>query len=259
MGELVGRVDEQDQVDADVRIAGALVAARYPDAIGAVLGGSSGRGQATPGSDLDITVLLPDDGISRREVLRHEGRLAEVFLNTRVDLREAFAQSRVTRRATALFLYADSVQLHDPIGHVELLRAEARDLLAAGPDPLTQDQSDAARFLLTDLLDDLSETGPDSDRHEQLAIADRMLREAAHLLTAHRRAWNGAGKWLPRRLITADPILGRELLRGHLAAAEHADPTPLAAAVRSVLELVGGLLREGYTETRSATATPQTR
>jgi hypothetical protein len=75
---------------------------------------------------------------SRREVLRRQGQLAEVSLNTRADLRVAFAQSRVTRRATALFLYADSVVLHDPDGHAELLRAEARSLLAAGPDPLTR-------------------------------------------------------------------------------------------------------------------------
>ncbi|MFD8386084.1 nucleotidyltransferase domain-containing protein [Streptomyces sp. NPDC059679] len=246
-------------VDLYVRSARRLVAVRYPDAVGAVLGGSSARGQATSASDLDITVLLPDDGASRREVLRHEGRLAEAFLNTRADLRQAFLRSRVTRRATALFLYAESVLLHDPHGHAEQLRAEARNLLAAGPDPLTPQECDAGRFLLTDLLDDLTETRPGSDRHEQLAIADRVLREAAYLLTAHHRAWNGAGKWLPRRLVEADPILGQELLRGHLALAEHADPKALVAASCRVLELLGGPLREGYTDTlHTAAATPGT-
>ncbi|MFI0728689.1 nucleotidyltransferase domain-containing protein [Streptomyces sp. NPDC021225] len=223
-----------------------LVLARYPDALGAALGGSSASGRATPGSDLDIAVLLPDDGISRREVLRHEGRLAEVFLHTRADLGEVFAAARASRRATALFIYAESVLLHDPDGHVETWRAEAQALLAAGPEPLTPNESELGRFLLTDLLDDLAETGLGSDRHEQLAIADRTLNEAAHLLIAHRRAWNGAGKWLPRRLTAADPVLGRELLRGHLAVAERADPAPLTTAARGVLELLGGPLREGY-------------
>ncbi|ADI11042.1 nucleotidyltransferase [Streptomyces bingchenggensis BCW-1] len=223
-----------------------LVFARYPDALGAVLGGSSASGRATPGSDLDIAVLLPDGGISRREVFRHEGRPAEVFLHTRADLGEVFAEARATRRATALFIYAESVLLYDPDGHVETRRAEAQALLAAGPEPLTPNESELGRFLLTDLLDDLAETGPGSDRHEQLAIADRTLQEAAHLLTAYHRAWNGAGKWLPRRLTAADPVLGRELLRGHLALAERADPAPLTTAARRVLELLGGPLREGY-------------
>ncbi|MES4905225.1 MULTISPECIES: nucleotidyltransferase domain-containing protein [unclassified Streptomyces] len=223
-----------------------LVFARYPDALGAALGGSSASGRATPGSDLDIAVLLPDDGTSRREVFRHEGRPAEVFLHTRADLGEAFAAARASRRATALFIYAESVLLHDPDGHVEAQRAEAQTLLAAGPEPLAPNESEFGRFVLTDLLDDLVETGPGTDRHEQLAIADRTLREAAHLLTAYHRAWNGAGKWLPRRLTAADPVLGRELLRGHLALAERADPAPLTTAARRVLELLGGPLREGY-------------
>ncbi|WP_181923793.1 nucleotidyltransferase domain-containing protein [Streptomyces inhibens] len=131
-----------DEAAADVRAVGRLISPRYPEAIGAVLGGSAARGQATPNSDLDITVLLPDHGMRRREVLRHDDFLAEVFRNSRSDLRTAFAESRTTRRATALFLFADSLVLHDPNGHVEALRQEAKALLAAGPDPLTGPERD---------------------------------------------------------------------------------------------------------------------
>lgn len=225
-----------------------IVWEHHPTALGAVLGGSGACGRAGPDSDLDITVLLPDGDTSRRELIRHEGRLAEMFLSTRTQLRQAFTQSRVTRRATALFLFADSVLLHDPEGHAETLRSEASALLAAGPDPLTDDEREFGRFQLTDLLDDLTESHPDTDRHEELAVADRLLNQAALYLTAHHRAWSGAGKWLPRRLLTADPVLGQELLGGHLALAERADPAPLAAAVHHVLEMLGGPLREGYVQ-----------
>ncbi|WP_240436467.1 hypothetical protein [Streptomyces sporangiiformans] len=47
-------------------------------------------------------------------MLRHDERLAEVFLSSRADLRTAFAEARVTRRATALFLFAESIVLYDP-------------------------------------------------------------------------------------------------------------------------------------------------
>ena len=234
-----------------IRAACRLVADRYPEALAAVLGGSGARGLTTPTSDLDLAVLLPDDGTDHRRTLRHDGRVAEVFLHTRAGLREIFASDRGTRRATMLFIYAESVPLHDPHGHAAALRAQARSLLAAGPDPLTAAERDSGRYALTDLLEDLHDTAcPGSDRFEQLAIAERVLGQSAHLLTAHRRAWNGAGKWLPRRLLAADPVLGEALLRGHLAVAEQADPMPLAGAARDVLDLLGGPLREGYVQNR---------
>ncbi|MDK1472170.1 nucleotidyltransferase domain-containing protein [Streptomyces sp. 549] len=234
--------------DAHVAVAREFVGVRYPEALGAVLGGSCAQGGATERSDLDVSVLLPAGATSRRETHRHAGRPVEVFLNTVADLREAFVESRATRRATALFLFADSVVLRDTDGCARRLRAEARHLLDTGPDPLTPDERDAGRFLLTDLADDLADTASAGDRHEQLAVADRLLRESAHLLTAHRGAWNGAGKWLPRRLRAADPALAPALLDGHLAVAERADPGPLVTAAGQVLDLLGGPLREGYRE-----------
>ncbi|WP_373689109.1 hypothetical protein [Streptomyces sp. Rer75] len=83
---------------------------------------------------------------------------------------------------------------------------------------------------------------------EQLSLADATLREAAHLLTDHHAAWTGIGKWLPRRLLGADPARGGALLDGHRTVAEDGDPAPLAAAAEQVLALLGGPLREGYTE-----------
>ncbi|WP_326746603.1 MULTISPECIES: hypothetical protein [unclassified Streptomyces] len=96
-------------------------------------------------------------------------------------------------------------------------------------------------------MDDLVDTPPaNANRYEQLALADFTLREAAHLLTAHHGAWTGIGKWLPRRLLSADPVRGRALLDGHQAVADRADPVPLATAAEQVLDLLGGPLREGY-------------
>ncbi|MEW2395255.1 nucleotidyltransferase domain-containing protein [Streptomyces sp. NPDC046862] len=224
-----------------------LVTARFPQALGAMLGGSAAQGRATPASDLDVAVLLPDSDSSRREVIRHDGRLAELFLNSVADIPEFFAGDRARRRGTVLFIYAEGLPLTDPHGHLARTRDRARAVLAAGPPALTPAEREHGRYVLTCYMDDLVDTPP-ADRYEQLSIADHTLREATHLLTAHHGAWTGIGKWLPRRLLSADPERGKSLLDGHLAVAEHADPEPLATAVEQVLDLLGGPLREGYSQ-----------
>lgn len=222
-----------------------LVMARFPDALGAMLGGSVAQGRATATSDLDVAILLPDSDISRREVVRHEGRLAELFLNTLADIPEFFEWDRSRRRGTVLFIYDQGLPLMDPHGDLSRARERARAVLAGGPPPLTPAEWERGRYGLTCFMDDLVDT-PSANRYEQLSLADFTVREAAHLLTAYHGAWTGIGKWLPRRLLSADPVRGKALLDGHQALAEHADHTPLATAAEEVLDLLGGPLREGY-------------
>lgn len=173
------------------------------------------------------------------------GRLAELFLHTVADIPEFFEWDRARRRGTVLFIYDRGLPLTDPYGHVARTRELAREVLAGGHPPLTPAEWRHGRYVLTCYLDDLVDTPPAS-RYEQLSLADHTLREAAHLVTAHHRAWTGIGKWLPRRLLSADATLGKSLLDGHQAVAERADATPLATAAQQVLDLIGGPLREGH-------------
>lgn len=224
-----------------------LVAERFPQAVGALLGGSAAQGRATAGSDLDVAVLLPEGEAGRREVVRHEGRLAELFVHALDDVPAAFERDRDRRRGTILFLYAQGLPLLDPDGHVARACERAREVLVAGPPVLTAGEWERGRYLLSCFLDDLADASA-ADRYEQLALADAVLREATHLLTAHLDAWNGIGRWLPRRLLDADPVRGEALLAGHLAVAESADPARLLEAGGAVLGLCGGPLGEGYVQ-----------
>ncbi|QEU96694.1 nucleotidyltransferase domain-containing protein [Streptomyces kanamyceticus] len=233
---------DRKAVEAEAR---RVVAEHFPHALGAVLGGSAAQGRATARSDLDVAVLLPDSDVGRREVIRHEGRVVELFLNPLAGIPEFFAWDRARRRATVLFVYGQGLTLTDPQGHVARTRQLAQDILAAGPPALTATEGEHGRYVLTCFMDDLAATSPDN-RYEQLSLADHVLRESAHLVTAHHGAWSGIGRWLPRRLLDADPVLGKALLEGHRTVAERADPLPLAAAAQETLDLLGGPLREGF-------------
>ncbi|MFJ9472512.1 nucleotidyltransferase domain-containing protein [Streptomyces caniferus] len=224
-----------------------LVTHRFPHAVGAILGGSAAQVRTSASSDLDVAILLPDSNsdTSRREVIRHAGRLAELFIHTTADIQQALEHNRGNRRGTLLFIYDQGLPLLDLRGDLDRARTQARALLTKGPLALAPAEWERGRYLLTCFMDDLIDT-PSSNRYEQLALADHALREAAHLLTAHHGAWTGIGKWLPRRLLSADLARGRALLDGHQRVAELGDTAALMAAVEQVLDLISGPLREGY-------------
>ncbi|MEU8922764.1 nucleotidyltransferase domain-containing protein [Kitasatospora sp. NPDC048545] len=223
-----------------------LVAERYPDALAALLAGSAATGNPTATSDLDLAVLVADGGGTHRETVRFEGRVVELFVHTGTGLAELFAVDAASRRAVLQNMYATGLLLTDPDGHGARARERARADLRQGPPALAPDTVETRRYGLTDLLDDLADADDDAER---LAIAAEVLTAAADLLCDHRRAWTGAGKWLPRRLREADPVLGPALVDGHLRLCRDGDPDPLARAARHVLDLVGGPLSEGYRRT----------
>ncbi|MFF3016645.1 nucleotidyltransferase domain-containing protein [Streptomyces sp. NPDC057939] len=229
-----------------VRQARRLVRDRFPDALSVVLAGSTAAGRATASSDLDIAVLVEDGGVTHRETVRFEGRLVELFVHTRAGLGELFAADVANRRAAMQHMYATGLVLVDVDDEARRARALAEADLRAGPPVPDPPTVEAKRYGLTDSLDDLADA---TDPVEGLAVAGYVLTTAAELLCDHHRAWTGGGKWLPRRLLEADPSRGAALLEGHLRMCRAGDPTALTDAASAVLDLVGGPLREGYRRT----------
>lgn len=220
-----------------------LVNDRFPDALAAVLAGSAASGRATASSDLDIAVLVAEDGKTHRETVRIEGRVVEFFVHTAHGLAEIFTADAASRRGVMQSMYACGVVLADAHGHAERIQARAVADLLAGPPPLTRETIETRRYGLTDLLTDLDDS---HDRIERLAIAFAILSSAADLLCDYHLAWVGTGKWMPRRFLEADEERGTALLEGHRPLCECDDQTLFADTVARILDLVGGPLSEGY-------------
>ncbi|MGZ9928611.1 nucleotidyltransferase domain-containing protein [Streptomyces sp. NC-S4] len=245
---------DPDDPDLPVDQARRFAARCFPDALSAVLAGSGAAGRATATSDLDIAVLIEDGGETRRETLRFEGRLVELFVHTRAGLDELFAADTASRRGVMQRMYAEGLVLFERNGAAAALKRRAEDALRKGPGAQDPATVESRRYALTDALDDLADT---SDAVERLAVAGVVLGTAADLLFDHHRAWAGGGKWLPRRLLQADPEHGGALLDGYRRLCESGEPEDLADAAAQILVLVGGPLREGYARTWHSAAERQ--
>jgi hypothetical protein len=96
-------------------------ARRDPDVVGVMLTGSLARGDAYPGSDLDVHILLRD-GCSREF---H----AELYHGTLVECSyadEARARSSLARDPMHVYSYLDGRILYDPQGRLQALFSAAR-------------------------------------------------------------------------------------------------------------------------------------
>ncbi len=215
-----------DPVDA----ARELVLERFPHADWAVLTGSVVTHYRTAGSDLDIVVLDETDP-GHRESLRHRGWPVELFVHTRERLTGFLESERAQRKPSTHRMLAQGVVL---LGDPGDLPAWCARILADGPGPLTREQMDRLRYVLTDGLDDLRHA---VDPGERTVIAAGLWTEAAVVALSVAGRWVSSGKWLLRELREHDPVFADRWLAAREAP---------AAIVEEVLARAGGPLFDGY-------------
>ena len=222
-----------------VELARTFVEDAHPDVLGALLGGSTAEGRATPSSDLDVVLIFPDSSPSYAETLSYKGRLVEVFAHTPESMRFWNEREVAERRPVLAGLCARSVVLGG--GEYALsVQRNARQLLAERPSPLTQWELDTLRYGLSAGLDDLLDA---RDPAEGSMLQGQIFRSTAELLLQLERVWLGHGKWLVRQLRAADDPLADRL---GLWAAGPGDRAELVEIVGFVLDRAGGYLQEGF-------------
>jgi predicted nucleotidyltransferase len=223
-----------------------IVAERFPTARAAWLGGSVVRGDATPTSDLDITVLLPGRPAPFRDSIRFGGWPVELFVHDLGSLALYRQKDQDRRQPTIMRLVGESVILIDTNGSGVSLQRECLAEVAAGPRPLTADELASARYGVTDSLTDLEGCIDDAER---AAISAVLWQEAARLLLAGSRHWTGLGKGLVRELRRYDIAESTahlpDLIDG-LRCSIAGDPAQLISTCDRILDQFGGRFFEGH-------------
>lgn len=221
-----------------VSAARALADELFPEASYALLGGGVVTGSRTPASDLDVVVVA--DGLAEpyRACLRRHGWPVDLLAHSRTSLGAWLERDFARRQPVLARLVAEGVVLADRSGgELERLREELTARLERGPGALGGAALDRARYVLSDLLDDLSGA---ADPGERAFIGWNVVQETARLALSLGGRWEGGGKWLLRELRAHDPELAEALL------AARETPGELAAVAGGVLERAGGRLWEGY-------------
>jgi hypothetical protein len=216
-----------------------LVAQLFPQASWALLTGSVITARRTAGSDLDIIVVLPDDDpdAPHRQSLYWRDWPVELFVHDALSLAHYLEMDLADRRPILHHMVATGILLIGDECRAAGVRAECARVLAIGPQPLTPDELERARYGLTDLLDDLTHA---EDPGELAVIAVTAWTATAQQALTFAQRWAASGKWLLRELRDLDPDLAERWL------AARGDTQATAALVREVLDRAGGPLFAGY-------------
>lgn len=228
------------RVNEFVDRARSFVAANYPQADAAFLGGSAATGHATASSDLDILILLPDEWLSVAfvETTSQKGQLVEAFVYGRGGLTFWLEKGREEARPVLDRLIAQGVSLIEGSIAAEVIAA-SREALDAGPTPIESEQLNVRRYSLSAMVDDVTDAKDPGLRDVAMSTA---WKEAAELALLSRRGWIGSGTWLLRELrAQGDPFnLAAWVDRGDR------DAEALVGGCRAVLDSTGGYFQVGY-------------
>jgi hypothetical protein len=209
-----------------------VLKARFPDADAGFATGSIIRGRATALSDLDLVVLYARLPNARREAFRFEDLPVDVFIHDGETLRWTFQADLDAGKPAYLTMASEGRIVGPRQDEARGLQERARELLRAGPPPLSDDQREQFRFLITDRIGDLRDR---RDAGEWIATGAWLYLVMADFILRTRGEWAATAKWIPRTLAAVDPALEVAFSRAFEALFARGDPATLIDFAEEIL------------------------
>jgi hypothetical protein len=177
---------------------------KYADADCVLLAGSVLRGEGTAYSDLDIVVLYEKVPHAWRESFTHQGWPVEAFCHEPQTLNYFFELDIKSGFPSLPSMVAESIVIPQTTAIAERAQKLAREILLSGPPAWDASTLDRARYMVTDLIDDIR--APRSG-DELTATGTKLYELLADFHLRSNKKWSGKGKSLPRALKAANPEL----------------------------------------------------
>lgn len=220
-----------------------FVDAQFPLATVVIVAGSAARGTRTATSDIDLLLIGPDEMFtegtdSLAASFAFDGEVFEVFAYTEDGFNRWAARGVEQQRPVIVEMLVEGSALRSG-PELDGLLARWKPVFARGP---VSDPHELAmrRYVITDLLDDLTDS---TDRLEQHVIMASLFEQLGGLLLVSNHRWIGAGKYLPRRLRAWDPERTDQLAAPFLAG----DVAGALAIAQRELDAAGGRVQAGFT------------
>lgn len=217
---------------------------RYPEADCLLLAGSVVRGEATATSDLDIVVLYQSLPNAYRDSYHFRGWPVEAFVHDLETLtyfiREIDAPTGVPSLAA---MVNDGVVVSGQTSLSQSAKAFATTELEKGPSPLSEYQINAARYRITDLIEDIKDA---RNIAEMQATVTVLYEAVADFFFRSQQLWSAKAKTIPRRLEKIDPVFAQHFCNAFAGAFENHTTGGLVTLAEQLLAPYGGFLFDGY-------------
>jgi hypothetical protein len=232
-------------------LAARVLAARYPDAEAGFAAGSIVRGQGAEGSDLDLVVLYDHLPNARRESFTFDGLPVDAFVHDGETLAWLFQGDLDSGKPAHLTMVAEARIVGPKPGAARRLQDRALKMLRDGPPPLSTEQLDQFRYLITCRVDDLRDR---RDDREDVATGAWLYLVLADFVLRAQGQWAHTAKWIPRSLTAMDAELEAAFSRAFDDLFVRQDSAAVIAFAETVLAPFGGPLLEGYESQSPASA-----
>lgn len=216
----------------------------FPNCKIALLAGSAFRKELTMESDLDLVIIDETQQSSYRECFFYFDWKIEAFVFNNHSLDFSF-ELGCLEGLPIQRMCIECIILKDDDGTAIQLQQEAKECMDSGPSERTEIEINYARFMITDLVDDLNGS---NNRNEQLFIANKLFDLVNEFILRVNGQWIGHGKWMFRSLLDFDQLWCEEWIKVFEEYINTRKLELLNRCIDQLLQPYGGRLFVGYKE-----------
>lgn len=219
-----------------------MIAERFPERLCAFIGGSHVNGHQNKESDVDIWLIMPDNGLDpQRQSFTYENVPIELFLHSTETISSFLYHDQNLGSAPNCHAICHSIVWGPDLALANRIRHTAEHILTAGPKPLTQEQLDDRRYQISGAIKSLS---PSNKKNIRPIVADLYLRLADFHLRANGH-WSSRSKYIMQDLSHNFPDFAKRYEKS-FDDAFRGKYEKLIALIDEILVPHGGRLFDGY-------------